>query len=515
MPSRFTHSAARFGAMILVGALGVFASVQAAQAQPTAPQNFAATAHGVMVSLTWAQANDFRLTYLVEAGSGPGLTDIGSFPLSGPVGNWYNFLNVPNGTYYLRLRAVLFSQVSAPSNEVVVTVTGCPGPLAPPALEGNVYGQRVVLQWRFPAWPLGCFASSLRLQAGSSPGAADVLDMNVPDWHITLRQFESVPFGTYYVRVLVDRYGVPSGPSNEVRLDVGCSAPPQILNPRAEVLGNAARFFWGYSNSQTADFSLVLEAGSAPGGAEIAVVAVPFRALTGFNVQGMAGTYYTRLRATNACGSTVSPEVPVTLTAECVAPDPIPFIDASMINGSNSLNLQWDAPQAGGLIMAYEVAVGSSPGSADLARRTVDGRYAPSIGFYETFPNLSAARAHLRVMPVNACGPAPRAAEAHANVGTCQNPPAPRFAYAQVNGNSVTLWWTGTSELESPVRTYVEIGTSPTASNVLTSPHISSYGSPSFTTILPSSRYYARARRLPYDCDEVSNASPEVTFVIP
>ena len=407
------HLAAALGAMVVIVTLDAFAFVRPAHAQPTAPENFSATAQGVMVTLTWAQNNDFRRTYILEAGSGPGLTDIASFPVPFAGVSWYNLNNVPNGTYYVRLRAVLFSQLSAPSNEVMVTVTGCAEPPAPLALEGNVYGQLVVVQWRFPAWPPGCFPSSLRLQAGSSPGASDVLDMNVPDWNITQRQFESVPFGTYYVRVLVDRHGVPGGPSNEVRLDVGCSPPPQILNPRAEVVGNAARYFWGYSNSQTTDFNLVLEAGAAPGGAEVAAVPVPFRALTGFNVEGVAGTYYTRLRATNACGSTVSPEVPVTLTAECVAPDPIPFIDASMTNGSNTLNVMWDVPQGGGLIMAYEVEVGSSPGSADLARRTVDGRYgmAFGFGFHETFSNLSATRAHLRVMPVNACGAAPRVAK--------------------------------------------------------------------------------------------------------
>ena len=319
------HLAAALGAVVVIVTLDAFAFVRPAHAQPTAPENFSATAQGEMVTLTWAQNNDFRRTYILEAGSGPGLTDIASFPVPFAGVSWYNLNNVPNGTYYVRLRAVLFSQLSAPSNEVMVTVTGCAEPPAPLALEGNVYGQLVVVQWRFPAWPPGCFPSSLRLQAGSSPGASDVLDMNVPDWNITQRQFESVPFGTYYVRVLVDRHGVPGGPSNEVRLDVGCSPPPQILNPRAEVVGNAARYFWGYSNSQTADFNLVLEAGAAPGGAEVAAVPVPFRALTGFNVEGVAGTYYTRLRATNACGSTVSPEVPVTLTAECVAPDPIPL----------------------------------------------------------------------------------------------------------------------------------------------------------------------------------------------
>jgi hypothetical protein len=408
---------------------------------------------------------------------------------------------------------VLESQVSPPSSEAVVTVTGCAAPPAPPTLEGNVYGQRVVLRWTFPTDPVGCSPNSFRLEAGRSPGARDILDMDVPDWHLTLRQFASVPFGSYYVRVRVARFGVPSGPSNEVRLDVGCLPPPAILNPRAEVVGNAVRYSWGYSPGPAADFTLTLEAGSTHGASNIATLPVPPDASRGFNVAGAAGSFFTRLRATNGCGSTVSPEVPVTLTAECVAPDPIGFIDASMTNGTNAFNVYWDPPATGGLVLAYDVEVGSSPGLSDLARRRVDGRYLTFVQFYETFLT-GATRAYARVMPVNACGSGP-AAEVHANAGACQNPPAPRYASAQVAGNRVTLWWAGTSELEPGARTYVEIGSRPGAADVLVSPLIPSYGVPEFSTTLPRGRYYARARRTPFVCEEVSNASPEVTFVIP
>ena len=87
---------------------------------------------------------------------------------------------------------------------------------------------------------------------------------------------------------------------------------------------------------------------------------------------------------------------------------------------------------------------------------------------------------------------------------------------AQVNGSAVTLWWSGTGELESAYPTFAEIGRSPGASDVLVSPDTYSYGVPTFTTTLPSGRYYARARRRGISgCPEVSNASREVTFVVP
>ena len=280
-----------------------------------------------------------------------------------------------------------------------------------------------------------------------------------------------MPFGTYFVRARLARNGVIGAVSNEVELRVVCTPPPELTNARVEVLGNVARFTWQVPFVPTADYQLTLEAGSQPGAADLASIVVPQGANGGFSVPGPPGTYYTRLRATNSCGSTVSAELPVTLEA-CVPPDPIPFIDASMVNGSNAVNLFWEPASTGGLVTTYEVEVGSSPGSADLGRRTVDGRYAPGNLFFQTFSGVASPRAYATVMPVNSCGAAPRPAEAHANTGSCQNPPAPRYTWAQVSGNSVLLWWNGTSEYESITRTFVEIGTQPGAANVLTSPQI-------------------------------------------
>jgi hypothetical protein len=291
------------------------------------------------------------------------------------------------------------------------------------------------------------------------------------------------------------------------------------LSVRADVIGNAARFSWQYSGTSAADYTVAIEAGSSPGSANLGSLVVPRTANSGFNAAAVAGTYYTRVRATNACGSTVSPELPVTLTAECPVPDPIPFIDASRHAGAGSLTVQWAPPDTGGLVMAYDVKVGSAPGLDDLARRTVDGRYTPSslggVGFSASFTNVVPDRVYARVLPVNTCGSASRAAEARGVAGACLNPPAPPSASAIVTGNSVTLSWTGTAEFEVPYRTFVEIGTTPFAADVLVSPQMTSFGTPSFTTTLPAGRYHARARRLYQQCDEVSNPSREVTFVIP
>ena len=488
-------------------------STAVAQGLPT-PQNFRATVESATVVLLWNQINA-QYRFRIEAGSAPGLTDIASFstPMMAAA-HYFTVQNVPSGTYYVRLRTELDGQLGAPSNEAVVTVAGCSGVPAPPSIQADVNAQLVVVQWTLPTFPAGCAPSSLRLEAGHSPGASDALTMNVTDWNFTRREFASVPFGTYYLRMRADRFGVVGGPSNEVRLDIGCLPPPSILNPQATVIGNAARFSWGYNAGPSADFAVSLEAGSQPGATDIAAIPVPSLAFTGFNVAGAEGHYYTRLRASNACGTTVSAEMPVRLTSTCVPPEPIPFVDAGMALQNTTLQLRWDPPAVGGLVTTYDVQVGTAPGQSNLARRTVDGRYTPPVGYFNETFNVAAQRAYLTITPHNACGAA-RPAEVYAtNAAGCTNPPAPRVIDTQVNGSTVTLWWSGTSEFER-YRTYVEIGSSPGASDEMTSPITDSYPPPSFQAALAPGRYYARARWLPMQCNEVSNPSPEISFVVP
>jgi hypothetical protein len=68
--------------------------------------------------LTWiAPTTGGSVTsYLVEAGSAPGLTDLGSFPLAS-VSTTLTGSAPPKGTYYLRVRAENGAGISGPTNE--------------------------------------------------------------------------------------------------------------------------------------------------------------------------------------------------------------------------------------------------------------------------------------------------------------------------------------------------------------------------------------------------------------
>ncbi len=498
---------------VVVAAVAVISTGTSATAQPPTPTLLSVTAEAGLVTFAWTRAADQRTTYTVDAGSAPGLSDLAQgVALYGRSG--WSVGQVPAGTYFVRIRAVLLGQVSTPSNELAVTVPGCPAPIAP-AFTAQAVGQTVVVNWDLTPKALGCWPTALALEVGASPGAADLAILDVPDFSIAQRTFAAVPVGRYYVRARVTHPGYPPVSTNEVRLDVGCVPPPAILNATVATVGNAARFSWSYDLTAGSAFALFLEAGSSQGAADIGAVAVPPEASYGFNVAGAAGRYFTRVRAVNACGTTVSADVPVTLTSDCVLPDPIDFIDADMTLGAGNVNVRWDAPRTGGLVMRYDTVVGTSPGASDLGARTVDGRATPFVSFFsETFPT-AAPRTYTQVLPVNHCGPAPRAALAHAVVGVCRNPPAPHTVSAAVSGTAVTLLWSGTGELEQSYPTYVEIGSRPGAADVLVSPPRSSYGTPQFATSLPAGRYYARARRTAPGCDEVSNPSAETTFVVP
>lgn len=90
---------------------------------PDAPHGLNASVNGSDVALQWTAPLPVAraVRFVVEAGSGPGLSDI----LQGlDVGSSTNFSadSVPPGTYYVRVRAANYTGLGAASNEIVVQV---------------------------------------------------------------------------------------------------------------------------------------------------------------------------------------------------------------------------------------------------------------------------------------------------------------------------------------------------------------------------------------------------------
>jgi hypothetical protein len=188
-------------------------------AAPGQPSNLAAVVAGNTVTLTWQapSTGSAPLGYLVEASLSPGGTVIAAFLVIGPS----IVLNaVPDGVFYVRVRAGNAEGLSPPSHEAVVSVPDGGGPCtrppnAPTNLVANVSGGLVTVTWLVP--PGGCAAAYV-VQAGSAPGLSDLAVFNVGgNTSLTV----SAPPGTYFVRVVaVNAFG-GSLASNELIVTVG------------------------------------------------------------------------------------------------------------------------------------------------------------------------------------------------------------------------------------------------------------------------------------------------------
>lgn len=184
-------------------------------ALPVAPQALAAVVAGSVITFTWQPPPGSLVAgYVLEAGTGPALTNLATLPL----GNATSFSSppVPNGNYYVRVRARNATGTGPASNEVRAVV-GPPPPSAPTLSGSGGVGGTVTLSWSVPA--SGAAVTGYQLQAGSAPGASNVAVVNFASSQTALVT-SGVPSGTYYVRVLATSASGPGTVSNELVLVV-------------------------------------------------------------------------------------------------------------------------------------------------------------------------------------------------------------------------------------------------------------------------------------------------------
>jgi len=188
----------------------------------------------------------------------------------------------------------------------VSTPTSAPG--TPTGLITSSSGSTVFLSWAAPS--SGGTATAYTIEAGSSPGLANLANFSTGN---TATSFSAggVGAGAYYVRVRATNSSGRSAASNESLLTVGgaCTAAPPP--PGAFTLtGNSnhtVSFSWGASASAT---TYIIEAGSAPGAANLANANLGSSATSATFPGVGSGTYFVRLRAQNTCGTSgVSNEV--------------------------------------------------------------------------------------------------------------------------------------------------------------------------------------------------------------
>jgi hypothetical protein len=166
--------------------------------RPAAPGSFVVSMAGRRLTASWTapETGGNPTGYLIEAGFAVGQTAI-----SIALGNVlvFNYAEVPDGFYFLRVRAVNEAGAGPPSEEILLTVGNVPAPPGPPAnLIASVSGSTVALAWTAPSG--GTLPSGYIIEAGSSPGASNLAIYPTGSTGLAI-SFSGVPPGTYHVRV--------------------------------------------------------------------------------------------------------------------------------------------------------------------------------------------------------------------------------------------------------------------------------------------------------------------------
>ena len=179
--------------------------------QLASPSGFTVTWVGTTATLTWttasgASAEDVPTNFVLEAGSGPGLSDVASIQL----GNTTSFsTDVSSGTYYVRVRATNDHGESEPTADLVLVAPGAPN--APSGLSATGTGGNVDLRWTAPRG--GGAPTSYLIEAGSAPGLSDLGRFPIGN---VVRFSTVAPPGVYYVRVRAVNARGPGVASNEI-----------------------------------------------------------------------------------------------------------------------------------------------------------------------------------------------------------------------------------------------------------------------------------------------------------
>lgn len=281
-------------------------SMAAGAATPGAPTGLRAGVSGNTLTLHWnaPSAGSAPASYALVARFSAG----GPIVATVPLGLATSFsADVPNGTYVLSVQALNAHGPGPESSAVTVTVPVAPQAPGRPTLLADVNGATVSFSWSVSG---GGPADLYTFEAGLTPGFTTPLAV-LPIRGATSVSFPGVPAGTYYARLTAHNGGGASPASHEVAFTVGGTVPPGVPVLHAPVVqGGTVTLTWT-AGAGSAPSEYTLLASLAPGGAPIASVLLAGTSLT---IPGVpAGTYYLRLTATNAAG-TSAPSAEVTLT---------------------------------------------------------------------------------------------------------------------------------------------------------------------------------------------------------
>ena len=304
---RVTGTATQNNALSLREAFPIVQGFRSAGAPPTAPgapQQVAAIVSGNVVTVSWAAASGTPTGYGMHVGTSPGAANL----FSGPVGLVTSIsAPVPNGIYYVRLYAHNAAGSGPMSAEVVASVGAPPqAPGAPQGLGASVAGSLVSLSWSPPV--SGGPVTTYVAQVGTQPGAANLFNGAIG---AATAVSGALGAGTYYVRIHGQNAAGLGPASNQVAVTVGgCTLPaaPVLSGSRS---GNVISIGWTTPSGGPVT-GYTVQAGPTSGSSALFNGAVG--ALNAVSAPVGAGSYFIRVLATSACGTSASSnEVSITV----------------------------------------------------------------------------------------------------------------------------------------------------------------------------------------------------------
>ena len=268
-----------------------------------APQRLAAMVNPAgLVRLTWDPPIDaVGVTgYVIEAGAGPGRSDLGVIPAHGQS---FAIGAIPNGTYFVRVRAVMASGPGAASNEVVLQVgtqQQCTAAPAAPRLSTSVAGSILELVW---APGVGDAPTGYILDVGTTPGRRDIISVPLGADITTLSA--QVEDGTYALRLTAVNGCGASAWGSDATVTIGGPAlalPGAPTNLTEQVNGRAATLTWAPAASGGEPTTYRLEV-LAPNGLVILTLDTGNVSTTFTHDNVPPGQYTVRVRGVNARGA--------------------------------------------------------------------------------------------------------------------------------------------------------------------------------------------------------------------
>lgn len=392
------------------------------------------------------------------------------------------------GTTALGLMASDPQSGTAARNVTIVVSQALVAPDPPLNLTAGVSGTRVTLEW-FAA-QTGAPATTYSVEVGTSPGTTTLPTQTTTAPVTTFAA--DLPDGLYFVRVRGVNPAGPSAPSAEAVVAVGAATllPGPPAHFTISTFRTSATLSWTPSAVGQPASSYIIEAGSAPGLANLARL-VTTGPVTSFVVPFVPpGTYFVRVRGRNQIGQgAASQDVSIVMgpRGQCLALPAAPVLLTPVVTG-NTVTVSWNAAPTGGRAESYIIAAGSAPGQANLAlfdtgsSGTSFAASAPSGVYY------------VRIAANNPCGQSPPSNEVSFTLGP-QLPGAPSGLHASVAPDRpVTLTWTAPASGGAPTAYLVLAGNAPGLSNLA----VISTGSAAttFTAVAPPGVYHVRVRAL-------------------